>query len=145
MAITNNGTGNVKIEKILIDFPPNLDYVNNSTGGDITSDNPNATGNPTIGITLTWLQGAPYPSIPESATKYHTFQLSGPPDVNGVEGHGVVQATRQDVGAVWDTTSFPLSILAQAKDSTGTIVATIKAGVWAGSGLLDISNWQINP
>ena len=145
MSVTNNGTGNIKIEKILIDFPPELDYVDESTGGDLISEEPNVTGNPTIGITLVWLPSPPYPTIPESGTKYLTFQLSGPPGIIGVEGHGVVQATRQDVGTVWDSTSYPYSIVSQAKDSTDTVVAAIKAGVWAGSGLLDISCWQVNP
>ncbi|MFC1902322.1 hypothetical protein ACFLX3_05315 [Chloroflexota bacterium] len=145
MTISNNGTGNMKIEKILIDFPPNLEYVTGSTGGDLTTDEPNVTGNSATGITLVWLQSPPYPSIPEGSDKYLTFQLSGPPDVNGVEGHGVIQATRDDVGTVWDSTSYPYSIVSQAKDSTDTVVATIRAGVWAGSGLLDISCWKVNP
>ncbi len=145
MSVSNNGTGNIKIAKILIDFPPDLEYVIGSTGGDLISEEPNVTGNPTIGITVVWLPSPPYPSIPEGGTKYLTFQLSGPPDIIGVEGHGIVQATRQDVGTVWDSTSYPHSIVSQAKDSTDTVVAAIKVGVWAGSGQLDISCWQVNP
>ena len=144
MSMTNNGTGNMKIEKILIDFPPELDYVDGSTSGDITSEDPNITGNPTIGITLTWTEAPPYPTIPEDATRYHTFELSGPPDIAGVEGHGVVRATRQDVGTVWDSDSYPYSILAEAKDSTNDTVASIRAGVWAGVGVLEISCWQLS-
>ena len=69
--------------------------------------------------------------------------MSGPPDIVGVEGHSVVEANRDDVGAVSDADSYPYSITAQAKDATDTVVATIRTGVWVGS-QLDISCWQIN-
>ena len=144
MSLTNNGNGNVKIEKILIDFPPELDYEIGSTSGDITSDDPDVTGNPTTGITLVWDIPTPHPTIPEGGTKDHFFQLSGPPDVEGVEGHGFVQANREDIGTVWDADSRPYSITAQAKDATDAVVATIRAGVWGGS-QLKISCWQVNP
>ncbi|MFC1995060.1 hypothetical protein ACFLVK_01475, partial [Chloroflexota bacterium] len=95
-------------------------------------------------ITLKW-QMAPggYPTIPEGETSEHCFQLSGPPDIEGVEGYGVVEANRDDVGTVWDSESQPLTITAQAKDAAETVVATIKAGVWQGEQLV-ISCWQLN-
>ena len=144
MSISNNGTGNIKIEKILIDFPPQLDYVNGSTGGNITADDPEVSGLPATGIILIWELSPPLPTVPESETRYHAFQLSGPPDVAGVEGHGFVQATRQDLGTVWIEDTQPYSITAQAKDATDTVVTAIRAGVWEGSELA-ISCWQINP
>ena len=144
MSISNNGTGNIKIEKILIDFPPQLGYVNGSTGGNITADDPEVNGLPATGITLIWDILPPYPAIPETETRVHAFQLSGPPDVAGVEGHGFVQATRQDFGTVWIEDIQPYTIIAQAKDATDTVVTTIRAGVWEGSELA-ISCWQINP
>ncbi len=144
MSLTNNGNGNIKIEKILIDFPPELDYVAGSTGGDITTSDPEIIGNPTTGITLVWDIPTPYPAISPEETKDHTLQLSGPPDIAGVEGHGFVQATRDDIGTVWDSDSHPYTIWAQAKDDTDTVVATIRAGVWAG-GQLEISCWQVDP
>jgi len=144
MSISNNGTGNIKIEKILIDFPPQLDYVNGSTGGNITADDPEVSGLPATGIILIWELSPPLPTVPESETRYHTFQLSGPPDVAGVEGHGFVQASRQDLGTVWIEDVQPYSITAQAKDATDAVVTAIRAGVWEGSELA-ISCWQINP
>jgi len=144
MSISNNGTGNVKIEKILIDFPPQLGYVDGSTGGDITADDPEVNGLPDTGITLIWDMSPPYPTIPDTETRVHTFQLNGPPDVEGVEGYGFVQATRDDIGTVWVEDFHPYSIIAQAKNATDTVVTTIRAGVWEG-GELEISCWQINP
>jgi hypothetical protein len=144
MTLSNNGSGNVKIEKILIDFPANLDYVDGSTGGDLTNEEPNVIGTPGSGETLVWIESSPFPSIPTGAVKDHTFQLSGPPGIAGVEGHGVLRVTRQDVGTVWDSTSHPYSILVQAKDASNNIVTTIKAGVWSGVGYVEISDWQIN-
>ena len=144
LSITNDGNGNVKVEMILIDFPPGVEYVPGSTGGDLYNEDPTVVGDDSTGITLYWEFSPPYPTIPEDATRVHTFQLSGPPDVSGVEGHGCVRATRQDVGTVWDVESRPYSITAQAKDATDTVVATIRTGFWEG-GLISITCWQINP
>ena len=145
LSVTNDGEGNIKIEKILLDFPPDLEYVDGSTSGNITTVNPSVNGDQTTGITLIWDIPEPRLTIDEGVTADHTFQLSGPPDVTGVEGHGFVQATREDMGTVWDADSaIPYQITAQAKDATDTVVATIRAGVWEGS-QLSIGCWQINP
>ena len=144
MSITNNGSGNIKIEKILIDFPPELEYVDESTGGNITTDDPTVSGLPSSGITLIWEMSSPLPTIPVDVTYGHSFQLSGPPDVSGVEGHGIIQVNRDDIGTVWDSDSHPFSIIAQAKDSSDNLVAAIRAGIWVGS-QLKISCWQVNP
>lgn len=142
MSIKNDGSGNFKIEKILIDFPPELEYEVGSTGGGITTDDPTTNGSPITGITLFWEMSVPLPVIPEGAADNHTFQLSGPPDVDGVEGHSFVQANRADISTVCDADSHPFWITAQAKDSGNTVVATIRAGVWQGD-QLDISSWKI--
>jgi len=152
MYLTNKCNSNIKIKKILIDFPPDLEYSIGSTSGNITSDDPAVYGSPNTGITLTWDMQTPYPAIEpgpdpgegEYNTEAHTFQLSGPPDVVGVEGYGVVEANRQDIGTIWVEDSYAYSITAQSKDATDTIVATIRVGVWAGDEL-DISCWQLNP
>ncbi|MBA7687904.1 hypothetical protein ES703_96378 [subsurface metagenome] len=152
MYLTNKCTSNIKIKKILIDFPPDLDYEYGTTGGDITTDDPAVAGNPATGITVIWEMPTPLPTIepgPDPAngqynTEEHTFELSGPPDVTGVEGHAVVEASRQDVGTVWDVDSCPYSITAQAKDANDRVIATIRAGVWQGS-QPEISCWQVNP
>ncbi len=141
--LTNNGTGNMKTEMILIDFPPELEYVVDSTSGNITGENPSINGDPTSGITLVWEIQPPYPSITVGYTEGHFFQLSGPPGVEGVEGHSVVRATRADVGTVWDSDSQPYSIIAEAKDATDKVLGTIRAGVWKGN-QLDISRWDVN-
>jgi len=143
LSITNDGNGNVKLEKILIDFPPELAYEVGSTGGGITTDDPTVNGSPITGVTLFWEISVPLPVIPEGATDNHTFQLSGPPDVDGVEGHSFVQASRGDVSTVCDADSHPFWITAQAKDSGNTVVATIRAGVWQGD-QLDICGWKVN-
>ena len=36
LSASNNGSGNIKIAKILIEFPPGVDYVSNSTSSNIT-------------------------------------------------------------------------------------------------------------
>ncbi len=152
LSMTNKGVANIKIEKILIDFPPDLEYAAGSTGGDITTEDPTVTGNPTTGITLIWYFSAPYPTIEpgpdpgngEYNTEAHTFQLSGPPGVAGVEGHGFVQARRGDITTVYDADSHPLTSTAQAKNAADEVVATIRMGVWEG-GQLDVSCWQLNP
>lgn len=144
LSITNNdGAGNMKIDKILIDLPPELEYVEFSTTGMIT-DEPQIVGTAETGITLIW-EFSPY-TLKSGETGNHYFQLSGPPDVEGVAGHSFVRATRDDVGTVWDADSKPFSILSQAKDSTNTVVATIKAVIWRGTGgIVDVAGWQLNP
>lgn len=144
LSLTNAGNGGIGIEKILIDLPPELDYAAGSTGGDITTEDPAVTGTPAFGITLVWEMSAPWPAIPEGETRDHTFQLSGPPGVEGVEGHCFVQAKRGDVSTVCDADSHPLTITAQAKNAADEVVATIRMGVWEG-GQLDVSCWQLNP
>lgn len=139
------GTGLVNIVQILIDFPPGVDYVLDSTSTNITlpeNSEPTVSGSPTTGITLVWVNGS-QPKIGSGETKYHCFELSGPAGIEGVEGHGFVSAQRQDVGDVWIGDVTPYSITAQAKDDSEAVVATIRAGVWSGSGMLDISCWQV--
>jgi len=144
MAMSNNGSGNIKIVKIMILFPPLADYVDGSTSGDITTEDPAVSGSPAAGITLVWENSAPLPAIEPAATKEHLFQLSGPPGIEGIEGHGIVEASRDDIGTVWDSDSQPYSITAQAKDDSGNGVAGIRAGVWGGIDM-SISCWQIMP
>jgi len=153
MYLTNKGVSNIKMEWIFADFPANLSYEVGSTGGDITTDDPVVSGDPTYGISVRWDFSPPNPTIEpgpdpgggEFNTEIHTFQLSGPPDIEGVEGHSFIQAARGDVSTVADVDSHPFEITAQAKDAAETVVATIKAGVYEGDGQLEISLWQINP
>ena len=144
LTMTNNGVGNVKIEMILIDFPPGVDYIEGSTGGDLYISDPIVVGDSDIGITLYWEYLPPYPTIPEFGFKVHTFELSGEEGIEDVEGHSCVRATRQDVGTVWDVESKPYSIVSEAKDASETVIASVKAGLWEGT-TLDISCWQVNP
>ncbi len=148
MQLANVGNGNIKIELILIDFPPGIGYVEGSTGGDLTTtgEDPSVVGDPTTGITLVWEWVPPtsIPTIPEGEMAEHTFRLSGPEGIEGAEGHGCVRATRQDVGTVWEADIRPYSIVAEARDATGTLVTTVRAGVWDGDPL-EISGWQVNP
>ena len=142
--MTNNGSGNIKIVKMLIDFPPEVEYVNGSTTGYITTDNPTINGSSTTGIALIWETLPPYPSISPGETKQHFFELSGPPGIEDIEGHGFLETQRDDIGTVWDSDSRPYSIIAQAKNASAEVTATIRAGVWTGSEI-DISCWQLNP
>jgi hypothetical protein len=144
LSATNDGVGNVKVEMILIDFPPGLEYVPGSTGGDLYGDDPIVIGDSGTGITLYWEFISPYPTIPETATRIHTFQLSSPTEISGAEGHGCIRATRQDVGTVWDSDSHPFSITAQARDASDNVVTTIRTGFWE-SGIISITCWQVNP
>ncbi len=144
LTVTNDGVGNVSVEMILIDFPPGLDYVWDSTDGDLYKDNPLVIGDSNTGITLYWEFIPPYPTIPEGATRVHTFQLSSLTEISGAEGHGSVKATRQDVGTVWDSDSHPFSITAQARDDTDTVVSTIRTGFWE-AGIISVTCWQVNP
>jgi hypothetical protein len=144
LTMTNNGTGNVKIEMILVDFPPGVEYREGSTGGDIYNGDPVVVGDSDIGITLYWELIPPYPTIPESSFKIHTFELNGEEGIEDVEGHACIRANRQDVGTVWDVESKPYSIVSEAKDASETVIASIKAGLWEGT-TLDISCWQVNP
>jgi len=144
LQFSNNGTGNVKIEMVLVDFPPHLEYVEGSTAGDLFGDDPTVVGDADTGITLYWDLLPPYPTIPEGEMRVHTFQLTGPEGVDNAEGHACVRATRQDVGTVWDVESRPYSIIAEAKDATATVVATVRAGVWEGDAS-GVTCWQVNP
>ena len=145
MSLTNNGSGNIKIVKIMIIFPPLIEYVEGSTSGDITTDDPTVVGDYYTGVTLIWeMPTGAYPTIPIGETSEHCFQLSGPPDIEGVEGNGILEAHRDDIGTVWINESQPYTIIAQAKDSAGKVVASIRAGVWGGIDM-SISCWQIIP
>ena len=143
LTATNNGTGNVKVEMMLIDLSPGLEYVPLSTGGDLCVGDPTVAGNPDTGITLIWEFLPPNPTIPEATTRVHTFELTGPPDIPGVEGHVCVRATRQDVGTVWDVDSRPFSVTAEARDASYAVVVTIRVGLWEGDEMI-ISCWQLS-
>ncbi len=143
-SVSNNGEGNLKLEQIFIDFPPAVDYVSGSTTGNITNDDPAVGGDSNTGITLNWELGPPHPNIDEGQTKDLIFQLSGPPDVDGVEGHSYIQATREDVGTVWDGDSHPYVITAGASDAGGAVMS-VRAGLWLGEGTVEITCWQVNP
>ena len=144
LTMTNNGTGNVKIEMILIDFPPGLEYIEGSTGGDLYGGDPVVVGDSSTGITLYWEYIAPYPTITEGSFKIHTFELSGEEGIEDAEGHACVRASRQDVGTVWDVESEPYSIVSEAKDTSETEVTSIQVGLWKGI-TLDVTCWQVNP
>jgi len=144
LTMTNNGIGNVKIEMILVDFPPDVDYVEGSTGGDLYNGDPVVVGDQDIGITLYWELIPPYPTITEGSFKVHTFELNGDEGIEDVEGHACVRASRQDVGTVWDVESKPYSIVSEAKDASETVIASVKVGLWEGT-TLDINCWQVNP
>ena len=144
LALTNNGEGNMRIEEVLIDFPPILEFVDDSTGGDLTSNDPLIVGTPEVGIALYWSLEPSYYIINKGDTAYHSFQISGPEGLAGIEGHSVVKATREDVGTVWDSDSRPYSITSQAVGAGGAVLTTLKVGVWKGP-VMEISCWQINP
>lgn len=148
LSLTSNHNKPIKIDKILIDFPPNLEYVSGSTSSNVTkppdADPTTISGSSATGITLTWINDEPQPVVPSYQTEYHIFELSGPPGIEGVEGHGFVEAHSQDIGTVWVSEVVPYSITAQAKDASDKVVATIRAGVWSGSEF-DISCWQVMP
>lgn len=144
LTTTNNGTGNVKVEMILIDLSPGLQYVPGSTAGDLCVGDPAVAGNPDTGITLVWEFIPPNPTIPEATARVHTFELTGPPDIPDPEGHVCVRATRQDVGTVWDVESRPFSVTAEARDASNDVVATIRTGLWEGTDMT-ISCWQVSP
>jgi len=136
----------IKIDMILIDFPPGVDYVYGSTSSNVTkppdADPNTVSGSPATGITLIWINDEPQPSVPGWGTGYHCFELSGPPGIEGIEGHGIVEAHSEDIGTVWVNEYIPYTITAEAKDASEEVVATIRAGVWAGSDL-GISCWQV--
>jgi hypothetical protein len=144
MSFTNDEPKNIKIVKILVIFPEGVDYVTDSTSSNVTDPldaNPTSImGTPSTGITLVWEN--PDPPIVKNETKYHCFELSGPPGIEGVEGHGFVESVSDDVGTVWISDVIPYSITAQAKREDDSVVATIRAGVWSGSDL-EISCWQV--
>lgn len=149
LSLYNNHDKNIKIVKILIDFPPGVDYVDGSTSSNVTEPedaDPNTiSGTPATGLTLVWenSQAGGLPTISGWATEHHYFKLSGPPGIEGIEGHGFVEALSDDIGTVWVSEEIPYSITAQAKDDSGEVVATIRAGVWGSSYLLEISCWQV--
>lgn len=147
MSVSFYGSGQVNLTQILIDFPPGVDYVLGSTSTNVTSpenSEPSVSGYSTTGIALVWTNGS-QPKIDSGETKYHCFELSGSAGIEEVEGHGFVSARRQDAGDVWISDVVPYSITAQAKDASEEVVATIIAGVWGGSEVLDISYWQVIP
>ena len=147
LSATNNGSGNIKIVKILIDLPSGVEYVPSSTSSNITqpaNTDPVVSGSSSTGITLIWENSIPRPVIATGDTEYHYFELNGPPGIPDMEGHGFIEAQRDDIGTVWNSDSIPYTITAQAKDASNNVIATIRAGVWTGSGL-DITCWQVYP
>jgi len=140
LSVSNNGSGNIRVLKILIDFPPGLDYEPYSTDSEILDFEPEKIGTPESGIALVW-EGAS-PMIHSDETVYHYFQLNGPEYVEDEEGVGIVKTQREDIGTVWIGDVQPYSVTAEAKDGTGTVV-TIRAGVLQYYSLLEINSWQI--
>ena len=152
MSVSNNGTDeefDVHIARILIDLPPGVDYVADSTSSNLTepqdAEPTTISGSSATGITLVWENGTPRPEILAGETKHHCFKLSGPPGIEGIEGHGFVEAKPHAMGIYWIMDIVPYSIRSQAKDASGAVLAEIRARVWGNSQLLDISSWQIIP
>jgi len=145
LAIYNDQPSVKHIVKILIDLPSGLEYVSGSTSGNITTDDPDPIiGSPATGIILIWgWEGEDRPVIDKFETKYHCFELNGPENIEGVEGHGFLLIDRSDVGSVWIGDIVPYSITAQAKDASAAVVGEIRAGVWGGGGALEVSCWQV--
>lgn len=140
LAVSNNGSGNIRVLKILIDFPPNLDYVDDSTDSEILDVEPEKKGAPESGIALVW-EGASAMISPDE-TEYHYFQLYGPEGMEDEEGIGVIKTQRDDIGTVWIGDVQPYSITAEAKDGTETVII-IRAGVLQYYSLLEINSWKI--
>ena len=149
MSVSNNGSSTVWIAKLLIELPPGVDYVPDSTSSDLTNpqdaEPTTISGSSATGITPVWENGTPGTKILAGETKHHCFKLSGPPGIEEIEGHGFVEANRPDVGTVWIMDDVLYSIRSQAKDASGAVLAEIRARVWGSSQLLDISSWQIIP
>lgn len=143
---------NIKIERIVLDFPSTAPYVVSYTGptsGDMTSQGPNVSGDWEAGMMLIWELDPPYTiqkydPHAEPITATLTFRLSGPsPSVLGGLGfYTSVTATREDIGTITD--SWPLVISSVAADQNGE-QAAIRAGVWHSlGGAISIRNWIIN-
>lgn len=149
LSVSNNGTSTVMIAKILIDLPPGVDYVPDSTSSDLTNpqdaEPTTISGSSGTGITPVWENGTSRPEIRADETKHHCFKLSGPPGIEEIEGHGFVEAKRGDMETVWIMDDVLYSIRSQAKDASGAVLAEIRARVWRSSQLLDIRSWQIIP
>lgn len=144
LSLKNNGGGNMKIEKLLIDFPTQLQYVAGSTSGNICFDEPDVIGTPEMGITVLYEIPSPFYNIGPGDTEGQVFQLSGPPDIAVVDAHSVVKASREDVGTVWDADSKPCKVTAQASTPDGDVLSVIEAGFWKGANI-EISCWQVTP
>ena len=143
LSVNNTEEGNIWINTILIDFPPGVDYVDGTTVSEILAGEITVSGSPTTGITIVWTDEDDSWKIGKDETKYHHFQLSGPPGIQDVEGHGFLKITRQDMATVWISEEIPYSITAQAKDASEEVVITIIAGVWGSSTEVEISCWQV--
>ncbi len=151
IATANTGSGNIKIESIVIDFPAGLDYIDDSTSSNITNPidaNPSTIrGSVETGETLVWDNGVPRPELAEGETLYHRFRLAGPAGMEQQilnDAKGFIEAKRSNIGTVW-LGGYPYSIVAEARNSSGELVAGIRAGAWATVGLVDVSCWQIIP
>jgi len=149
LALTSHHNKPIKIERILIEFPAGVDYVSGTTSSNITkppdADPTTISGSSTTGITVVWVNDEPQPAIPGYGTEYHSFELSGPPGIEDIEGHGIIEAHSDDIGTIWISDVQPHIITAEAKNASEEVVATIIAGVWGGSEVLDISYWQVIP
>ncbi len=152
LLLTSDHNKPIKIVKMLVDFPPNVEYVTGSTSSNVTkpanADPTTISGSAETGVTLIWRNSPPQPTVASYTTEYHLFKLSGPPGMEDalMESNGFVEALSNDVGTVWIGDFPPYSIVARAKDGSGSVLATIKAGVWGGDGVLaSISCWQVIP
>jgi hypothetical protein len=144
LTIENGGLGNMKIEQVLVDLEPDLEYVPGSTESNISTSDPLVIGEPESGITLFWQIPSPFFVIGPHVTETFSFGLSGP-EMPEIDSHAMLKASREDIGVVWDSESRPFSVTATARNSSGQVVSTLVVGVWKSPTSFDISCWLLNP
>ncbi len=141
----------VKIDKIMIVFPPGVGYVAGSTSSNVTQPpdaDPAISGTHFTGEILTWDNSADPPKMEKNVTEYHLIKLSGPPGLEDLimESLGFVEGQSGDVGTVWINDLIPYTITAEASAGPGDVVATIRAGACVDGGTtISIDCWQIIP
>ena len=140
----------VKIETVVLKLPAKLEYIDDSTSGDILLDPTTVNGDATTGQVLIWdlrepgydiIEIKPSNDSCDSATV--NINLQGPEGLDGETGFAGVNALSEDIGWVYD--AWPFEITSVAIKGTSPVVTAKMGIIKYQDNSFDTTYWQITP